>query len=78
MQLEPNPHHQRAMLVTMTERGERAYRAATERQGRWAEALAADLSPEAIEAAAALLREMQRRLAGPGTTAIATTRIEEP
>ena len=78
VQLDPNPHHQRAMLVTMTERGERAYRAATERQGRWAEALAADLSPEAIEAAAALLREMQRRLAGPGTTAIATTRIEEP
>ena len=78
VQLVPNPHHQRAMLVTMTERGEEAYRAATERQGRWAEALATDLSPEGIEAAAALLREMQRRLAGPGVGTAVNTRIEEP
>ena len=78
VELEPNPHHRRAMLVSMTERGEGAYRAASERQGRWAEALAADLSPEGIEAAADLLREMQRRLAGPGITATVTTAIEEP
>ena len=78
IQLEPNPHHRRAMLVTMTERGQVAYRAASERQGRWAEALSAGLSPEGIQAAADLLREIQRRLAGPGTTATVITTIEEP
>ena len=77
VRLESNPHHRRAMLVNMTERGEEAYRAASKRQGRWAEALAADLSPERIEAAADLLREMQRRLAGSTTTAADTTKIEE-
>lgn len=59
---EPNPHHRRAMLVVMTERGEAAYRAASERQERWAEALASGLSPEGVEAAGTLLRELQRRL----------------
>jgi DNA-binding MarR family transcriptional regulator len=63
LHLEPNPHHRRASLVTTTERGEVAYRAASERQGRWAEALVADLPTEAIEAAGALLRELQCRLA---------------
>ena len=63
LSLGPNPHHRRASLVTMTARGTAAYRAAGERQERWAEALVADLPPEAIEAAGALLREMQRRLA---------------
>ena len=77
VRLEPNPHHRRAMLVTMTEQGERAYCAASERQGQWAEALAGDLSSEEIGAAASLLRELQRRLAGPATTATITTKIKE-
>ena len=75
--LEPNPHHQRAMLVTMTEQGEAAYSAASERQGRWAEALAADLSPESIKAAGDLLRELQRRLTAPTTTKVAIIKSEE-
>lgn len=62
VRLEPNPHHRRAMLVTMTERGAAAYRGASERQERWAEGLAADLPAEGIEAAGALLRTLQRRL----------------
>jgi DNA-binding MarR family transcriptional regulator len=62
VRLDPNPYHRRAMLVTMTERGEATYRAASERQERWADALATDLSPESIEAAGILLRELQRRL----------------
>ncbi len=75
--LEPNPHHRRAMLVTMTQRGQEAYRAASERQGRWAEGLATDVSPLAIEAAADLLREMQRRLAGSAATTVVLTTTEE-
>ena len=63
--------------ITMTEQGEEAYRSASERQGRWAEKLAADLPPEGIETATTLLREMQRRLAGPTVSAAATTKPEE-
>ena len=60
--LEPNPHHRRAMLVVMTDAGDAAYRAACERQERWADALANGLPAESFEAASGLLREMQRRL----------------
>ena len=62
VRLDLNPHHRRAMLVTMTPKGEAAYRAASERQERWAIALATGLSPESLEAAGLLLRELQRRL----------------
>jgi DNA-binding MarR family transcriptional regulator len=69
VRLDPNPHHRRAMLVTMTELGSSAYRAASERQERWADVLAAGLSPEDIEAASLLTRELQRRLeASPSIT----------
>jgi DNA-binding MarR family transcriptional regulator len=57
-----NPHHRRAMLVVMTDGGEAAYQAASARQEGWADALAVSLSPERIEAAGDLLRELQRRL----------------
>jgi DNA-binding MarR family transcriptional regulator len=69
VRLDPNPHHRRAMLVTMTELGSSAYRAASERQERWADVLAAGLSPEDIEAASLLTRELLRRLeASPSIT----------
>jgi DNA-binding MarR family transcriptional regulator len=69
--LDPNPHHRRAMLVTMTDGGNSAYRAASERQKRWADALAAGLSPKDVKAASVLMRELQRRL--DPSTPIATT-----
>jgi DNA-binding MarR family transcriptional regulator len=62
VRLDPNPHHKRSMLVAMTERGETAFRAAMGRQEVWADVLAAGLSPESVEAAGALLRELRRRL----------------
>lgn len=65
VQLEPNPHHRRAMLVTMTEAGDVAYRQASELQQRWANDLASNLPAEAIEAAAGLLRTLQQRLDRP-------------
>ena len=67
VRLDPNPHHRRAMLVMMTERGEAAYSAASARQERWADALAVGLSPKSVEAAGLLLRELQRRLNVPAT-----------
>ncbi len=57
-----NPHHQRAMLVVMTDGGETAYQVAMGRQQGWADTLASGLSPERIEAARDLLHELQRRL----------------
>jgi DNA-binding MarR family transcriptional regulator len=65
VRLDPNPHHKRAMLVTMTERGTSAFRAASERQERWADALGDGLSHRGVEAADRLLRDLQRRLADP-------------
>ena len=62
VRFEHNPHHRRAMLVLMTERGQAAYRQASERQERWAADLAAGLSPEDIDDASTLLRTLQRRL----------------
>jgi DNA-binding MarR family transcriptional regulator len=62
VKLSTNPHHRRAMLVTMTQQGEAAYRAASERQEHWAAALGAGLSADTVEAAGELLREFERCL----------------
>jgi DNA-binding MarR family transcriptional regulator len=77
VQLDPNPHHRRAMLVTMTDRGNSAYRAASERQKRWADALARGLSPKETEAASLLMRELQRRLDDPSTPIATTVRSDK-
>ena len=74
VRLEVNPHHRRAMLVAMTEKGEAAYRFASERHGQWVEALMADLSPESIDAASELLRAIQRRIESSTTVA---TKVQE-
>jgi DNA-binding MarR family transcriptional regulator len=74
VRLDPNPHHKRAMLVTMTERGTSAYRAASERQVRWADGLAAGVSPEGVEAASVLIRELQRRLVASAPSPTRTAR----
>jgi DNA-binding MarR family transcriptional regulator len=60
----PNPHHRRARLVLLTERGRVLYEAAAERQRPWAAALADGLPFEAIEAATGLLRALRDRLGG--------------
>ena len=51
----------------MTEQSEAAYSAASARRERWADALAAGLSPESVEAAGVLLRELQRCVDVPAT-----------
>jgi DNA-binding MarR family transcriptional regulator len=58
----PNPHHDRAKLVLLTERGAAAYRDAMARQAPWAEALASSLEAKDIDAARALLRGLRLRL----------------
>src|SRR5271166_181486 len=58
----PNQHHRRAKLILLTGKGETAFRTAMARQERWADALAAGLSSEAILAANAALRALRGRL----------------
>lgn len=62
VRLDPNPHHRRAGLVALTERGEAAYATAMRRQTRWAEEVTGGLAAEDIEAAARILRALQQRL----------------
>jgi DNA-binding MarR family transcriptional regulator len=76
LRLEPNPHHRRAMLVTMTEQGEAAYRAAIARQEPWADALARGLSAQDIEAGANLLRALRLRLAASDVPPATATSLE--
>ncbi|WP_420865499.1 MarR family winged helix-turn-helix transcriptional regulator [Methylobacterium indicum] len=62
VRIDPNPHHRRAHLVALTGPGETAYRHAIARKDVWFDDLCAGLDPQAIAAAAALLREIQRRI----------------
>lgn len=58
----PNPHHERARLVLMTDQGKAAFRSAMAKQRRWAEHLAEGLSVESIADAACVLRELRQKL----------------
>jgi DNA-binding MarR family transcriptional regulator len=58
----PNQHHRRAKLVLLTGDGEIAFRTAMARQERWADNLAAGLTPDAILAASATVRALRQRL----------------
>jgi DNA-binding MarR family transcriptional regulator len=62
VRFEDNPHHRRAKLVVMTERGVALYAAASARQAPWAEALGAGLAEAEIAAALAVLRRLRQRL----------------
>lgn len=58
----PNPNHRRAKLVLLTDRGEKTYRAAMEKQAPWVDGLAAGLTPEAMISATGVLRRIRSRL----------------
>jgi DNA-binding MarR family transcriptional regulator len=64
----PNPHHQRAKLVLLTERGRSLYEAASARQKPWAAGLADGMSARTIEAATRVLRRVRRRLEADAAT----------
>ncbi len=58
----PNPHHRRAKLVLLTDRGEMTYRAAMDRQAPWSDGLVEGLSAQAILSATSVLRMIRERL----------------
>lgn len=59
---ETNPHHRRAQLVVLTEKGRDVFAAAMHLQIPWAERLSADIPVKDIEAAHRVVRMLQQRL----------------
>jgi DNA-binding MarR family transcriptional regulator len=62
LRFESNPHHERAKLVLMTDKGKAAFRSAMVKQRVWAERLAQGMSIESFEDAARVLRGLRGRL----------------
>lgn len=58
----PNPHHRRAQLVVLTEKGRLAYDAAMRLQAPWANALSDGLTVEAIERTHEVVKALCRKL----------------
>jgi DNA-binding MarR family transcriptional regulator len=59
---EPNPHHQRAKLVLLTNKGRSAYGAAIRSQSPWVKALAEGLTTGELATATRVLELITRRL----------------
>jgi DNA-binding MarR family transcriptional regulator len=62
LRFAPNPHHERAKLVLLTDRGRKAYEDAMRRWNPRAESLGKGLGRNSIAAAAKLLRAVRLRL----------------
>src|SRR6476660_5820875 len=60
--LEVNPHHRRASLVVLTDKGRRAYNEASRLQAPWANALSEDLVIEDIDTTRRFVAELRKKL----------------
>jgi DNA-binding MarR family transcriptional regulator len=58
----PNPHHKRALLVSLTDKGLKAFQSVTSRQVPWANALAAEFDIAELDVAATVLCKLQKLL----------------
>jgi DNA-binding MarR family transcriptional regulator len=61
-----NPHHRRAQLVVLTEKGKRTFEAAMELQAPWANSLSDGLSIKDIETVYRVVTALLRKLEGNG------------
>lgn len=59
---QPNPHHRRAQLVVLTDKGRRVFDDAMGLQGPWIEDLSAELTVEEVETAHRVIRSLRARL----------------
>jgi DNA-binding MarR family transcriptional regulator len=59
---EPNPHHRRAQLVVLTDKGRQAFDAAMSLQAPWVNRLSFGLAVEEIEAAHRVVLRLQKNL----------------
>ena len=57
-----NPHHARAPLIVVTDKGEAAYRTASDRREPWARSLTTELSEEEVRTALKVLKALNRAL----------------
>ena len=73
----PNPHHARAQLLVLKEKGARAYAAAMERQRPWATHLGAKLSTEDIKITLKVMRAIRDRLESSATSRSVANGIEK-
>ena len=58
----PNPHHRRAQLVVLTDKGKRTFEAAMRLQAPWINGLSAALSVKEIEAMYCVIRVLRKQL----------------
>jgi DNA-binding MarR family transcriptional regulator len=63
---EVNPHHRRAQLVVLTEKGKRTFEAAMELQAPWVNKLSDGLSVKDIETVDRVITALRRKLEGNG------------
>jgi DNA-binding MarR family transcriptional regulator len=63
---QPNPHHKRAQLVALTDKGEQAYEAAMRLQAPWVNELSQGLRVEDVETTHSVMRALRSRLEANG------------
>ena len=61
---ETNPHHRRAQLVVLTDKGRQTYDAALRLQGPWVNGLSDDLAIKDIETAHSVILALRQKLDG--------------
>ena len=61
---QTNPHHRRAQLVVLTDKGKQAFESAMRLQGPWVNGLAQGLAVKEIETAQRVLTTLRQRLDG--------------
>ncbi len=63
---QTNPHHRRAQLVVLTEKGRQAFDDAMELQAPWVNQLSEGLSPKELETVRRVITAMRSKLDGGG------------
>jgi DNA-binding MarR family transcriptional regulator len=66
VEFQPNPHHRRAQLVALTDKGKKAFDAAMRLQARWANELTEGLRVEDIEMTRSIITALRKRLEANG------------
>jgi DNA-binding MarR family transcriptional regulator len=65
---QPNPHHRRAQLIVLTDKGKQTFDAAMRLQAPWIDKLSEGLRVEEIETARRVMSALRSRLDGNGVT----------
>jgi DNA-binding MarR family transcriptional regulator len=60
----PNPHHKRAQLIVLTDKGQRAFKSAMELQGPWVNKLADGVATDDLETVHHVILMLRKKLEG--------------